>query len=534
MTSILEENNAEMPATSERAQLSKDLTADDHDITGSVSKPTSNPERAARVAELLKAIVAGEATTGAQKCVYDGCGKPARFARIGKRYTICTTHISNLPTEVNAQFIKTSISLCIGVNGSCKPNGQRASRAQLKNTGTGKKELCNACYGKLDASAKTTYVYTRQTYAQCTVCKTRQAIARSATSKKLTHCLKCKTDDMIANRICQSFGNKICDKIANYVHVDTYDAFHSARKNGQPRGHAKQPHATHCKACITEEHGDAGNDLFIRTGNLCQTPTCTSGPGGCRPGLASFGPNRKAVRCVACKLPTDVSRYPLCISCLTSYRKVGNLCKSCHHEHEFSVDMSKADGNVDRMREVCSNKVHRERVKQLFVGSYIIEHLPEFIISPEGYSASCDREQSVRGFYVDFLWFLAMQLRIFEVDEGQHLDRSCKKEIERMIQLAIDNYGVCMFRFNPDDFHHEGRKYPGLFTRRDSNVRGLTTSSKIFEKRMEALLTLLRARSAETCVRPRVVYINYTLTTEHRDMCSELGREFDIEHVFLV
>ena len=212
----------------------------------------------------------------------------------------------------------------------------------------------------------------------------------------------------------------------------------------------------------------------------------------------------------------------------------GNLCSACHHEHAFSVEMSKADGNVDKMRAVCGNKVHRERVKQLFVGSYIIEHLPEFIISSEGYSASCDREQSVRGFYVDFLWFLAMQLRIFEVDEGQHLDRSCKKEIERMIQLAIDNYGVCMFRFNPDDFHHEGRKYPGLFTRRNSNVRGLSTSSTVFERRMEALLTLLRARSVETCVRPRVVYINYTLTTEHLDMCSELGREFDIEHVFLV
>ena len=36
MTSILQENNAKMPATSERAQLSKDLTAGDHDITGSV------------------------------------------------------------------------------------------------------------------------------------------------------------------------------------------------------------------------------------------------------------------------------------------------------------------------------------------------------------------------------------------------------------------------------------------------------------------------------------------------------------------
>ncbi len=514
MTSILEENNAEMSA-SERAQLSKDLT-----------------ERAARITELLKAIVVGETATDAQKCVYDRCGKTARWARAGKRYTICTTHISNLPTEVNAQFVKSSFSLCIGVNGSCKPNGQRASLAVHKNTGTGKKELCVACYNKLDASVKTTYSAHQR--AQCIECKTGRAVARSATSENLTHCRKCKTDDMIVEKACQSFGDKICNTIANFVHVDTYDKFHSALKNGRPGGRANQPQATHCKACITEEHGDAGDELFISTKDLCQTPTCTSGPGRCRPGRATYGPNRKRVRCAACKLPTDESFHRLCISCLTSQRQFGKLCIACHYEHAFSVDMSKADGNVDRMREVCGNKIHRERVKQLFVGSYIIEHLPEFIISPEGYSASCDREESVRGFYVDFLWFLAMQLRIFEVDEGQHLDRSCKTEIERMIQLAIDNCGVCMFRFNPDDFDHEGRKHPGLFTRRNSNVKGLSTSSAVFERRMEALLILLRTRSVETCVRPRVVYINYTLTTEHLDMCSELGREFDIEHVFLV
>ncbi len=506
-----------------------------------VSQPTSNPERVARVAELLKAIAVGEATTGGQKCVYDHCGKRALWARVGKRYTICTTHLSNLPTEVNAQFVKSSMSLCIGINGQpCKPNGQRASYAQRKNTGTQKFELCDSCYGKLDASVKTTYVDTRYR-TQCVVCKTERAVvglqkcADGTPSKDATHCNKCKTDDMVTiGQTCQSFGNKICGKYATYVHVDTYDTFHSACKNGRPGGHTKQPKATHCKACITEEHGDAGDDLFICIMGLCQTFTCTSGPGGCRPGCATFGPNRKAVRCVACKLPTDESRHPLCISCLTSYRFVGKLCSACHHEHAFSVDMSKAGGDIDRMRAVCGNKVHRERVKQLFVGSYIIEHLPEFIISPEGYSASCDREQSVRGFYVDFLWFLAMQLRIFEVDEGQHLDRSCKREVERMIQLAIDNCGVCMFRFNPDDFDHEGRKHPGLFTYRNSNVKGLTTSSAVFERRMEALLILLRTRSVETCVRPRVVYINYTLTIEHMTMCSELGREFDIEHVFLV
>ena len=168
-------------------------------------------------------------------------GNAQSWARVGKRYTICTTHLSNLPIEVNAQFVKTSLPLCIGVNGQpCKPNEQRASCAQRKNTGTGKKELCDACYGKLDASAKTTYD-ARQKYAQCVVCKTRRAIARLPTSKKLTHCRKCKTDDMIANETCQSFGNKICNKTATYVHVDTYDAFLSARKNGRPEGRAKQP-----------------------------------------------------------------------------------------------------------------------------------------------------------------------------------------------------------------------------------------------------------------------------------------------------